>query len=71
MSMEMIDRFYAKRLNGEINIDMLQSRRRLCKIYDGEYERGRAAARLAIEVEVEVEKGVAQPVVAKPLLKVV
>lgn len=48
-SVEMIDRFYAKPLSGEMNIDMLQSRRRSRKIYDGEFERGRVAERLAIE----------------------
>jgi hypothetical protein len=35
-SVEMIDRFYAKPLSGEMNIDMLQSRRRKRKIYDGD-----------------------------------
>jgi hypothetical protein len=35
-SVEMIDRFYAKPLSGEMNIDMLQSKRRPRKIYDGE-----------------------------------
>ena len=35
-SVEMIDRFYAKPLTGEMNIGMLQSRRRGRKIYDGE-----------------------------------
>lgn len=35
---EMIDRFYAKPLTGEMNIAMLQSRRRKRKIYDGDEE---------------------------------
>ena len=35
-SVEMIDRFYAKPLSGEMNIAMLQSRRRKGKIYDGD-----------------------------------
>jgi integrase len=35
-SVEMIDRFYAKPLTGEMNIAMLQSRRRGRKIYDGD-----------------------------------
>lgn len=35
-SVEMIDRFYAKPLSGEMNIAMLQSRRRKRKIFDGE-----------------------------------
>jgi hypothetical protein len=42
-SVEMIDRFYAKPLSGEMNIAMLQSRRRKRKIYDGEFEIGKAA----------------------------
>ena len=33
---DMIDRFYAKPLSGEMNVAMLQSRRRRRKIYDGE-----------------------------------
>lgn len=37
-SPEMIDRFYAKPLSGEMNIAELQSRRRKRKIYDGEDE---------------------------------
>jgi len=37
-SVEMIDRFYAKPLSGEMNIAMLQSRRRHRTIYDGEFE---------------------------------
>lgn len=41
-SVEMIDRFYAKPLSGEMNIAMLQSRRRHRKIYDGEFERAMA-----------------------------
>jgi hypothetical protein len=32
----MIDRFYAKPLSGEMNIEMLQSRRRKRTIYDGD-----------------------------------
>jgi hypothetical protein len=32
----MIDRFYAKPLSGEMNIDMLQSKRRPRKIFDGD-----------------------------------
>ncbi len=40
-SVEMIDRFYAKPLSGEMNIAMLQSRRRSRKIYDGDFERGK------------------------------
>ena len=36
-SVEMIDRFYAKPLTGEMNVEMLQSRRPR-KIYDGEME---------------------------------
>jgi hypothetical protein len=32
----MIDRFYAKPLSGEMNVAMLQSRRRRRKIYDGD-----------------------------------
>jgi len=35
-SVEMIDRFYAKPLTGEMNIEMLQSRRRRRKYFDGE-----------------------------------
>jgi integrase len=35
-SYEMIDRFYAKPLTGEMNIEMLQSRRRRRKYFDGE-----------------------------------
>ena len=35
-SVEMIDRFYAKPLSGEMNIEMLQSKRRRRKYYDGE-----------------------------------
>lgn len=35
-SVEMIDRFYAKPLTGEMNIAMLQSRKRKRKIYDGD-----------------------------------
>lgn len=35
-SVEMIDRFYAKPLTGEMNIAMLQSRRRGRKIFDGD-----------------------------------
>jgi integrase len=35
-SVEMIDRFYAKPLSGEMNIEMLQSRRRPRAIFDGE-----------------------------------
>ncbi len=34
-SVEMIDRFYAKPLTGEMNLEMLQSRKRKRKIYDG------------------------------------
>lgn len=49
-SVEMIDRFYAKPLSGEMNIGMLQSRRRTRKIYDGEFERGKAAAEAAATV---------------------
>lgn len=37
-SVEMIDRFYAKPLTGEMNIGMLQSRKRKRRIYDGELE---------------------------------
>lgn len=37
-SVEMIDRFYAKPLSGEMNIAMLQSRRRHRNIYDGDFE---------------------------------
>ena len=37
-SVEMIDRFYAKPLTGEMNVGMLQSRRRKRKIYDGDDE---------------------------------
>jgi hypothetical protein len=33
---DMIDRFYAKPLSGEMNVAMLQSKRRKRKIYDGE-----------------------------------
>jgi integrase len=33
---DMIDRFYAKPLSGEMNVAMLQSRRRKRKIYDGD-----------------------------------
>jgi hypothetical protein len=36
-SVEMIDRFYAKPLSGEMNIDMLQSKRRPRKIFDGDF----------------------------------
>jgi hypothetical protein len=32
----MIDRFYAKPLSGEMNIGMLQSKRKNRKIYDGD-----------------------------------
>jgi integrase len=35
---DMIDRFYAKPLTGEMNVGILQSRRRKRKIYDGEDE---------------------------------
>ncbi len=35
-SVEMIDRFYAKPLTGEMNVAMLQSKRRQRKYYDGE-----------------------------------
>jgi integrase len=35
---DMIDRFYAKPLSGEMNIEMLQSRRRKRRIYDGDAE---------------------------------
>jgi len=35
-SVDMIDRFYAKPLSGEMNIEMLQSRRRKRAIFDGE-----------------------------------
>ena len=35
-SVEMIDRFYAKPLSGEMNIEMLQSRRKRT-IVDGEF----------------------------------
>lgn len=35
-SVEMIDRFYAKPLTGEMNIEMLQSRRRRRRYFDGE-----------------------------------
>ena len=35
-SVEMIDRFYAKPLSGEMNIEMLQSKRRTRKMVDGE-----------------------------------
>ena len=35
---DMIDRFYAKPLSGEMNIEMLQSRRRKRTIYDGDAE---------------------------------
>lgn len=35
-SVEMVDRFYAKPLTGEMNIEALQSRRRKRKYYDGE-----------------------------------
>jgi len=42
-SVEMIDRFYAKPLSGEMNIAMLQSRRRNRKIYDGDFELARKA----------------------------
>lgn len=38
-SVEMIDRFYAKPLTGEMNVGMLQSKRRKRDIYDGEDER--------------------------------
>jgi hypothetical protein len=33
---DMIDRFYAKPLSGEMNIGMLQSKRKNRKIYDGD-----------------------------------
>jgi hypothetical protein len=33
---DMIDRFYAKPLSGEMNVAMLQSKRRKRKIYDGD-----------------------------------
>ena len=33
---DMIDRFYAKPLSCEMNIGMLQSKRKNCKIYDGD-----------------------------------
>ena len=35
-SVEMIDRFYAKPLSGEMNIEMLQGKRRKRNIVDGE-----------------------------------
>lgn len=35
---DMIDRFYAKPLSGEMNVEMLQSHRRRRKIYDGDAE---------------------------------
>ena len=35
-SVEMINRFYAKPLSGEMNIEMLQSKRRKRNIVDGE-----------------------------------
>ena len=38
---DMIDRFYAKPLSGEMNVAMLQSRRRRRKIYDGDDSFGR------------------------------
>ena len=34
-SVEMIDRFYAKPLTGEMNVGMLQSKKRKRTIYDG------------------------------------
>jgi integrase len=37
-SVEMIDRFYAKPLTGEMNVGMLQAKKRKRKIYDGEGE---------------------------------
>jgi len=43
-SVEMIDRFYAKPLTGEMNVGMLQSKRRKREIYDGEDERILSAA---------------------------
>ncbi len=33
---DMIDRFYAKPLSGEMNVEMLQSRRRKRRIYEGD-----------------------------------
>ena len=42
-SVEMIDRFYAKPLTGEMNIAALQSRRRKRKIYDGDFEKNKEA----------------------------
>jgi hypothetical protein len=33
---DMIDRFYAKPLSGEMNVEMLQSRRRKRQIFDGD-----------------------------------
>lgn len=37
-SVEMIDRFYAKLLSGEMNIDMLQSKRRPRKIFEVDFD---------------------------------
>ena len=36
-SVEMIDRFYAKPLSGEMNIDVLQIKRRPRKIFEGDF----------------------------------
>lgn len=35
IALDMIERFYAKPLSGEMNVGMLKSRRRRRKIYDG------------------------------------
>ncbi len=40
-SVEMIDRFYAKPLSGEMNIEALQARRRPRKFFDGEMVNGK------------------------------
>jgi hypothetical protein len=50
-SVEMIDRFYAKPLTGEMNVAMLQSKRRKRTIYDGEDEQ---------LIEVQKKQGVSE-----------
>ena len=55
---DMIDRFYAKPLSGEMNIGMLQSKRKNRKIYDGDEMAIAQAPKLKVVNDAVVEPSV-------------
>jgi hypothetical protein len=55
---DMIDRFYAKPLSGEMNIGMLQSKRKNRKIYDGDETQIAQAPKLKVVNDAVVEPSV-------------